>query len=144
MSREIKFRLIKNRKVVGYERWNSLAGKWCYDTNPDGCFDIRNTFIPHTDKDQFADLKDKKRTKEYPLPLWIYERDIVMVERKYAEHTEDLFPPAKSIAVIRGWGSWFKFIDEEKTDIPMGSTSQEERIIIGNVTENPELLEEKK
>lgn len=57
--REIKFRLIQKGKIVGYERWNSIAGKWCYDTKPDGVFDIRNKFIPHTDKDRFTGLHDK-------------------------------------------------------------------------------------
>ncbi len=56
---EIKFRLIEKGQIVGYERWNSIAGKWCYDTKSDGIFDIRNEFIPHTDKEQFTGLKDK-------------------------------------------------------------------------------------
>jgi hypothetical protein len=51
MGRELRFRLIENGKIVGYERWNSLAGKWCYDTKPDGAFGIKNEFIPHTDKE---------------------------------------------------------------------------------------------
>ena len=52
MNREIKFRLTKDGKIVGYERWQSLAGKWCYDIKPDGVFDVRNDFIRHNDKEQ--------------------------------------------------------------------------------------------
>lgn len=65
MTREIKFRLIKNDEIVGYERWNSLAGKWCYDTNPNGAFGITNDFIPHADKEQYTGVKDKDKVEMY-------------------------------------------------------------------------------
>lgn len=91
--REIKFRLIKDGKIVGYERhilnlqcgdnrqnviciqhsrtgteYDSNvkdAGWWCiwYD---------KNYFIDHDTKDQFTGLKDCKRTKEYPEGKEIY------------------------------------------------------------------------
>lgn len=51
---EIKFRLIERGEAVGYERWNGIAGKWCYDTKFYGSFSIHNSFIPHTDKEQFS------------------------------------------------------------------------------------------
>ena len=67
---EIKFRLIRTGRIVGYERWNSLSGKWRYDVKSDGLFGIHNPFISHTDKDRYIGLKDKNG-------VGIYERDIV-------------------------------------------------------------------
>lgn len=65
MVRELKFRLIIDNKVVGYERWDTLAEKWCYDTELDGSFDIKNPFISHTDKRQFSNRVDVKGRELY-------------------------------------------------------------------------------
>ena len=58
---DIKFRLIKEDRIVGYERWNSKVGKWCYDTKVDGLFEME--FIPHIDKESFIGLCDMNDTE---------------------------------------------------------------------------------
>jgi len=63
--RPIKFRLLDKGKIVGYERWNGLEEKWCYDTKPDGWFSIKNPFISHTDKDEYTGKEDKNDKEIY-------------------------------------------------------------------------------
>jgi YopX protein len=58
MKREIKFRLIKNNKIVGYERFDH--GEWFYSR--DGS-QWNEHFILHDDKDQYTGLPDKHGTE---------------------------------------------------------------------------------
>jgi hypothetical protein len=65
--RELKFRLIKDDKIVGYELF--LDGKWVY-AYPEGNFNINIPYIEHDYKEQFTGLKDQNGVE-------IYEGDII-------------------------------------------------------------------
>jgi len=56
MSREIKFRLIKDDKVVGYEMF--LDGRWVYAYLNEN-FNLHTPYIKHDSKNQYTGLKDK-------------------------------------------------------------------------------------
>lgn len=68
--REIKFRLRDNQgKIVGYESWHPVVGKWAYSLdNVNWTLD----YIPHQSKDQFTGFKDRNLTE-------IYEADPIEV-----------------------------------------------------------------
>ena len=135
---ETKFRLIRHGQIVGYERWNSIAGKWCYNTKPDGAFDIRNDFIPHTDKDCYTGLLDKNGKE-------ICEGDVVACFN-YDGSPHNIYP---------------HFVGHNKTYNNIGAVENEDGLmftvsgepigyesragnsfeVIGNVHDNPELPE---
>ena len=116
--RRIEFRLRIGDKIVGYEKW--ISEGWMYST--DGSF-WHDKYIHHTHKDQFTGRYDTNGVE-------IYEGDIA---RHYKLGDFDLKEPMVGEVVIettRGVtiGNWPAFKDIE---------------IIGNICQNPELLEKK-
>ena len=72
MNREIKFRLINNGKIVGYEEHKVFGGKMLifHDDANISFSCIADNYIPHDSKEQFTGLKDVNGVE-------IYEGDIV-------------------------------------------------------------------
>lgn len=118
---EIKFRLRNGNHIVGYERWNSIAGKWCYDIKSDGIFDIRNPFIPHTDKDNYTGVHDKNGE--------VYEGDISSLKSRGIYICKWI--PEKTAFI------WIEKEDEELMYF-VGEISNFE--VIGNIFNNPNML----
>ncbi len=123
MKRELKFRLIHDNKIVGYERFNH--GKWRYSR--DG-MRWNDTVIAHDDKDQYTGRKDHHGTE-------IYEGDIVNWFDKLGrndvpfvvayEHAQFILTAPHDHLAGRyvGWA-----LDSKELEV------------IGNIYENPELL----
>jgi hypothetical protein len=110
MKREIKFRLIKANKIVGYERF--AHGAWRYSRDGIQWNDI---FIDHDDKDQYFALKVNDQE--------VYERDILKYQNgRLSDPIE--FPKdytwLKARTEVRHW----------RTDVE----------VIGNIYEKPELV----
>ena len=90
MSREIKYRLIRNGKIVGYERHRlSYVGAdktiiIVIEHSPDGVGfcdffrrDVKWAWISHDTKEQYIGLNDKKRTEEFQDGQPVCQDDIV-------------------------------------------------------------------
>jgi len=133
--RKIKFRLRdKKNNIVGYEKW--YEGHWHTD-NPDEDFSIDSgwweaqpgwlysidgkhwtpNYIPHRYKDQFIDSHDKNGKE-------IYEGDIL----KTSTGNKQVLWDGKD-------GLWC-FSER----VPLYFASINQREVIGNIYENPELL----
>ena len=83
MSREIKFRLVKDGKIVGYEKWDYVAG-WIYAQKVDGVWESDGmgrleivSSISHDSKEPFVGVLEKNGVE-------IYERDRVRRGQGYA------------------------------------------------------------
>lgn len=123
---EIKFRLIEKGKIVGYERWNRTEGKWCYGITTSGSFSVNNPFIPHTDKDQYTDHKDRN-LKE------VYERDNVRPRSRYSFLPYEVYWDERACQFRLCANNDRQF---DKTH-PMDWADE----VTGNAWENPELSE---
>lgn len=141
MNRDIKFRLRdENNKIVGYEKWRN--GHWIYSKHQGFWTD---EFIPHAEKDQFTGFHDIKDKKE------IYEGDIVKVKWAFSDNycvgvvkygLHQLFNEGGCCSIdalgfyvegkIKG-----EFIEPDRE---YSFPDIEE--VLGNIFENPELLEE--
>jgi len=127
--REIKFRAWNKELFVMYTIEKELKHKnlWAIPKAIGGILDYPNGVLM-----QYTGLKDKKRTKEYPEGQEIYEGDIVEhIETDKGWHTTQEY---KKINVIR-MEHYNKYTD-------LWSFYKYE--VIGNIYENPELLERNK
>lgn len=117
MKREIKFRLIRDGKIVGYERFDH--GGWYYSR--DG-IQWNDTRIAHDDKDQYIRLNMNNQE--------VYEGDILTDAKR-------MIPPEvmmwnEELARFRPTGYHFNthtLLEDTWLDT-----------IIGNIHENPELV----
>ena len=124
--REIKFRAWdKETKIMLAVNTLALKSKYCepsssfsHDFKDGNC----HLFSADTIFMQYTELKDKKRTTEYPEGQEIYEGDIVNVPYNYIGNRVVVF-------------------EEGKYNITNYLLSKLE--VIGNIYENPELLEAK-
>jgi len=117
MHRELKFRLIKNNKIVGYERF--AQSTWQY--SKDGIH-WNDHPIPHDDKDQYIGQKVNHHE--------VYEGDILSDEEGVSDPD-----------VILWSEKWSGFrLNESRNNTFLQNTPYD--TIIGNIHENPELLPE--
>lgn len=143
--REIKFRLVKDGKIVGYEKHVVSCGlvqifHSAKNDDEEGwewwnvsIRDFRCHFIDHDHKDQFADLKDKNRRE-------IYEGDIVRyIPLAPTPHFLKFFPKGYEDSVIR-WtltADYEQGIDQIEFNLSHPASKCE---VIGNVHESPDLV----
>ena len=136
MSKEIKFRLRKDGQIVGYEMWfrgdGSYKPRWIY-APPDNVFSLSNSYIEHDSKDEFIGLHDKSGAE-------IYKGDIVGYQWLPKLKQFYAVVPIKYEA-----GCFCVFIGRMnvRSHIEIGHLDTGNNIkIIGNTTDNPELLKE--
>jgi len=122
-------------KVIRFRAWDRKFHKMVGLKGLQDFFSIRSDGLPsneHYELMQYTGMEDVY-DKE------IYEGDIVKIKNEFGEYGE-CFSDVIAIAIMEGWGAWFKVNDE--LEIPMDITYQNGREVIGNIWENPELLKE--
>lgn len=133
INREIKFRLRIGKEIVGYEKWcvgDGSDSKWIYCKNFEGKYPDnvwRSEPIYHTTKDQFTGFLDKNKKE-------IYEGDILATE--LVLNVTVFWSPQ--------YGQWRGKYHKENIYLPeceINDSVTYTSKIIGNIFENPELLE---
>ena len=133
--KEIKFRARIDNKIVGYEKWYSghqiegdpCSAQPCWLYSKDGEY-WNPTYIYHKAKDQFTGLKDKN-SKE------IYEGDIIKFPYTYLDNTSTSGTSTRfDRAIVK-----FNNLSFEPLEVLRYLVE-----VIGNIYENPELLERSK
>jgi hypothetical protein len=131
MSREIKFRVVADNTIIGYEKLVNGSWQWmCPQLNPNdwerwtkGSFPTSDN-IKHS-RDQFTGKKDKNAND-------IYEGDILGNEM------------LRCVVEIEEDGRWIlRFKDIRIYSISILDHKISKSAIVGNIHENPELLKEK-
>ena len=143
MSREIKFRVIAKNKVVGYERIFNGQWEWmCLELNPDnGIRWVNGTFKgENLIRDEFTSLHDKNGKE-------IYEGDILNGWRKGSNSDREYTGIIEWQQQQAGWViKCGKYIMEILSLAMSGDgiiTQLDSFEVIGNIYENPELLNQK-
>lgn len=129
--RELKFRLIRDVKIVGYEvhEYDKITNTFYIfhnkDTTPGyNICAVEKAFIPHDNKEQCTSIKDKNGKE-------IYEGDIVLLKSLY--ETDE--PIEAKCVISHSEGSYRRLT--EKICKGIGNWIVEK---IGNIHENPELI----
>lgn len=142
--RELKFRSphfsYKDNKFVGFSYWGPTEGGWTYHSS------WTDTY--RGDDQQYTGLHDKKRTEEYPEGQEIYEGDVVQQELRspFVPKTLEPNPPILVQQIMR-WdnehGRWGLYtvghLDKIRSGFGVQNAYQLE--VIGNIDENPELID---
>lgn len=144
--REIKFRLIKNNKIVGYEKWFSGDGDdhpagWIYSVDGktwDGLL------ILHDHKDRFAGLLDKNGKEIYEGDiLKVVQRGKIITPMKFNKEPEWTDFYEKIVKVYYEPGMWLtegSIIGHLVTVNAQARDSGGSIEVIGNIHRNPELF----
>ena len=144
-GREIKFRFYSNIENKMYENMNLIGLNTTYDKNP--CIYSANKVVVENGatrcqylKDghlmQFTELRDNKRTDEYPCGQEVYEGDIV--EFIDLPDGDECLCVGKVILEDFGW-----HFTNSITESSLSCYDSDSVKVIGNIYENPEIIGEK-
>jgi len=121
--RELKFRLIKDGKIVGYERWVHYCWEYSYDG-----LNWNERYIIHDSKDEYTGRKDKNGRD-------VYEGDVLASVAEL-----DSVKVLGEISYTNGaFMATMPFMSFETALYSFDMSTVE---VIGNIYENPELVKE--